>query len=84
MRIPAFACVYPADLNWFVIIEKAWRYQWGNTKPSFEEGQRAQWPKSKKRQKDKFNDLQKIKQKTKYQATRTPLKPEMNSCARKR
>ena len=48
MRIPAFACVYPVDFKWFVIIGKAWRYQWGNTKPSFEEGQRAQWPKKKK------------------------------------
>ena len=48
-------------------------------KPYIEEGQTIQWPKE--RGKRTNSDLQNITQKTKDRATRTPLKPRVNSGA---
>jgi hypothetical protein len=55
------------------------RYQSGNQNPYIEEEQTTQWP-NEKVQKDTQRST-KHTQKTKYQLTRTPLKPGMNSGA---
>ena len=66
----------------FVILEsklylrKVWRYQRGNQKPIYIEGQTTQWSKE-KGQKDN-NYLQNTTQKTIDRSTRTTQKPGVN------
>ena len=61
------------------ILRRVWRYQGGNQNPYIKEEQTTQWPKE-KAQKDKQQST-KHTYKTKDRATRTPLKPGVNSGA---
>ena len=54
-------------------IRKLWRYQRRNQKPLIEDGHKIQWRKGKK---TTNSDLPNTTQKTKYRATRTPLKTD--------
>ena len=61
------------------IVKRVWRYQRGNQNPYIEEEQTTQWPKEKV-QKDKQRST-KHTYTIKDRATRTPLKPGVNSGA---